>query len=75
MLSPVHQLFVALCTAVHQTSLSMEFSNLEYLSELLFSSLGELPDSGIKPVSPALAGRFFFYHLVTREDLECVLIT
>ena len=52
----------------------MEFSNLEYLSWLPFSSLGELLDSGIKPMSPALAGRFF-YHLVTREDLECVLIT
>ena len=28
-------------------------------SGLQFSSLGGLPDTGIKPVSPALAGRFF----------------
>jgi len=40
----------------------MEFSRQEYCSGLPFPSPGELPDPGIKPmspVSPALAGRFF----------------
>ena len=32
---------------------------LEWLSALLFPSSGHLPDPGIKPVSPAMEGRFF----------------
>ena len=36
--------------------LSMEFSRQEYWSGLPFPSPGDLPDPGIKPVSPALAG-------------------
>ena len=31
----------------------------EYWSGLLFPSPGDLPDPGIKPVSPALADKFF----------------
>ena len=31
----------------------------EYWSELLFLSAGDLPDPGMEPASPALAGRFF----------------
>ena len=44
-----------------QAPLSMGFSSQEYWSGLPFPSLGDLPNSGIKPVSlmsPALAGRF-----------------
>ena len=44
------------------TPLSMEFSMQEYWNGLPFSPLGDLPDPGIEPVSPAspaLAGRFF----------------
>ena len=37
----------------------MEFSRPEYWSELLFHSLGDLPNPGIKPMSPTLAGGFF----------------
>ena len=37
----------------------MGFPRQEYWSGLLFPSPGDLPDLGIKPVSPALAGRFF----------------
>ena len=39
----------------------MEFSRQEHWSELPFPSLGELPNPGIKPLSPAggLAGGFF----------------
>ena len=31
----------------------------EHWSGLPFPSLGDLPDQGIKPASPTLAGRFF----------------
>ena len=37
----------------------MGFSRQEYLSGLQFLSPGDLPDSGIEPVSPAMAGGFF----------------
>ena len=39
--------------------MSMEFSRQEYWSGLLFPSQGDLPNPGIKPKSPALAGGFF----------------
>ena len=42
-----------------QTPLSMEFSRQEYWSGLLFLSPEDLPNPGIKPTSPALAGTFF----------------
>ena len=46
----------------HQVPLSMEFSRQEYWRGLLFPTPGDLPDPGIKPVSPvspALPGGFF----------------
>ena len=39
----------------------MEFPRQEYWSGLPFPCPGDLPDPGIKPKSPALAGRFFFF--------------
>ena len=48
-----------------QTPLSTGFSRQEYWSGLSFSSPKDLPGPGIKPASPALAGRFF-YHWATR---------
>ena len=39
--------------------LSMGFSRQEYWSGLPFPNHGDLPDPGIKTVSPALAGQFF----------------
>ena len=42
-----------------QVPLSLGFSRQEYWSGLPFPSPGDLPDPGIKPLSPALAGRFF----------------
>ena len=56
------QLFAAPWTVGHQAPLSMEFSKQEYWSGLPFPSPGDLPDPGIKlvsPVSPALTGGFF----------------
>ena len=46
------------CVA-HQASLSMEFSRQEYWSGLPFPSPGHVPNPGIEPLSPVLAGRFF----------------
>ena len=53
------QLFVTPWTVAHQTSLSMQFSRQEYWSEFPLPSPGDLPDPGIEPMSPTLAGKFF----------------
>ena len=42
-----------------QAPLSMGFVRQEYWSGLPFPSLRDLPNPGIEPVSPALAGGFF----------------
>jgi len=44
---------------VARQALSMGFSRKEYWSALPFPSPGDLPDPGIEPTSPALAGGFF----------------
>ena len=46
-------------TVAHQTPFSMGFPRQEYWSRLPFHSPGDLPGSGIEPMSPALAGEFF----------------
>ena len=46
-------------TVAHQASLPLGFPRQEYWSSLPFPSPGDLPNSGIKPTSPALAGGFF----------------
>ena len=51
--------FVSPWTVACQAPLSMGFSRQEYLSGLPFTFSGDLPDPGIKPMSPALAGGFF----------------
>ena len=48
------QLFEILWTIARQASLSMGFSRQGYLSGLPCPLPGDLPDSGIKPVSPDL---------------------
>ena len=53
------QVCLTLWTGAHQAPLSTGFSRQEYWSGLLYLSPGDLPDSGIKPVSLALAGEFF----------------
>ena len=53
------QLFVTPWIVTHHAPLSMGFSRPEYWSGLPFLPLGDLPHSGIEPLSPALAGRFF----------------
>ena len=56
------RLFAAPQTVARQAPLSMGFSRQEYRSGVPRSLPGDLPDSGIEPVSlvsPALAGEFF----------------
>ena len=58
-LSVVSNSFSTPWTLAHQGPLSMGFPRQEYWSGLTLPSSGYLPDPGIKPVSPTLAGRFF----------------
>ena len=52
-------LFATPWTVAHQAPLSIGFPRQEYWSGLPFPSPGDLPRSGMEPVSPALAGRFY----------------
>ena len=45
---------MTLWTVAYKALLSMKFSRQEYWSGLPFLSLGDLPNPGIKPGSPAL---------------------
>ena len=63
------RLCAILWTVAHQAPLSMEFSRQEYWSGLLFSPPGDLPDPGIEPSSPQLAGRFFTAELLGKPNL------
>ena len=51
--------FATPCTVAWQAPLSMGFPRQEYSSGLPFPFPGVLPDPGIEPTSPALAGEFF----------------
>ena len=53
------RLFVTPWTMARQAPPSMGFPGQGYGSGLPFLSPGDLPDPGIGPASPALAGRFF----------------
>ena len=53
------RLFATLCTRARQAPLSMGFSRQGYWSGLRCPPPGDLPDSGIEPMSPALAGGSF----------------
>ena len=61
-------LFVTPWTIARQATLSVGFPRQEYWSGLPFPSPGDLPDPGVEPVSPALAGGFF-----TTESLDDVM--
>ena len=51
--------FATLWTVACQSPLSMGFSRQGHWSELPFLPPGDLPDPGMEPASPALAGGFF----------------
>ena len=53
------RLLVTPWAAAYQAPLSMGFPSQEYWSELPLPPPRDLPDPGIKPTSPALAGKFF----------------
>ena len=53
-LSHVRLFAIPWIITAHQPPLSVEFSMQEYWSGLPFPSLGDLPDPGIEPTSPAL---------------------
>ena len=53
------RLFATPWTVAYQASQSIGFSRKEYWSGLPLLSPGDLPDPGIEPGSPALAGSFF----------------
>ena len=53
------QLFVTPWTVAHQAPRSMGFSRQEYWSGLPLPIPRDLPNTGIEPMSPALAGGFF----------------
>ena len=57
--SVTSEFFATPWVAALQAPLSMEFSWQEYRSGLPLPPPGDLPDPGIKPASPALAGSFF----------------
>ena len=67
--------FVTLGTVVCQAPLSKGFSRQEHWSGLPSLPPGDLPDPGIKsisPVSPALAGRFFTTEAQRSRVCVCV---
>ena len=53
------RLFATPRTVASQAPLSMGFSRQKYRSGLPCPPPGDLSDPGIKPKSPALAGKFF----------------
>ena len=55
----VSESFATPWTIACQVSLSMGFPRQKYWGDLPLPSLGDLPNSGIKPSSAALAGKFF----------------
>ena len=62
-------------TVAHYAPLSMGFSREEYWSGLPFPTPGDLPDSGMEPMSPAspaLAGRFFTTEPSGNESTESI---
>ena len=60
-------------TVACQAPLSMRFSRQEYWSGLPFPSPGDLPDPGIRPVSPALKGSFFTTESPEEPWMTCIL--
>ena len=61
-------------TVAHQAPLPMEFSRQEYWSGLPFPSPGDIPNPGIKPLSPALqVGSLPLSHLGNRDIMYKII--
>ena len=70
----VAQLGLILCHPTYfgqQVSLSMGFSPQEHWSGLPFPPPGDLADPGVKPRSPARAGRLFATEPPGKQSLVC----
>ena len=61
-------------TVVHQAALSMGFSRQESWSRLPFPSPGELPDPGMEPETPVLAGKFFTTESPEKTFKEAIIL-
>ena len=62
-------------SVAHQALLSMGFPRQKYWSGLPFTSPRGLPDLGIEPASPALAGRFFTTEPPRKSKVRLYFIT
>ena len=60
-------------TVAHQAPLSRAFSRIHW-SGLPFPPLGDLPDPGIEPTSPALVGGFFTTKQPGKPKICCCLV-
>ena len=56
LVTKLYLILVAPWTVASQTPLSMGFPKQDYRSGLTFPSPGDLPNPGIEPTAPALAG-------------------
>ena len=65
------QLFATPWTVGHQAPLCMGFPRQEYWSGLAFPSLGDLPNPGIEPGSPALQADFLPFEAPGRNVSQC----
>ena len=66
--SAISDSFTTPWSVARQAPLSTGFLRQDYWSGLPFPSPGDLPDPGIKPGSPALAGRFFTTELPGKPE-------
>ena len=73
MLSHV-QLSATSGTVAHQVPLSMVFPRQEYWSGLPFPIPGNLPEPGVEPASPALAGGFVYHCTIWEAPKERKII-
>ena len=67
-------LFATPWTVAHQAPLSIGFAKQEHWSGLPFLFPGDLPNQGIKPLAPALAGRFFTAELPEKPHIFYLLL-
>ena len=66
--------FASPWTVAHQAPLSMGFPRQEYWGGFPFPSPGDLPNPGIEPMSPALAGKFFITEPQGKPKNSCIFL-
>ena len=68
------QLFATPWTVAHQAPLAMGFPRQGYWLGMPFLLSGDLPDPGIEPTSPALAGGFFTAEPLRKPEPQFTLL-